>query len=96
MSGSLTWSVDDTTTTRVVALTGRIDEDSDFESLGEVLKGATKLDLELSGIRSINSCGVREWIHFVRNLPDFEEVRYLRCSPFVVLQLNMKIGRAHV
>jgi hypothetical protein len=49
----------------------------------------TRLRLELSGISRINSCGVREWVNFMRSLPPECEVELDRCPPSVVAQLNM-------
>ncbi len=71
-----------------IFLTGAITEEADFQPL--VALGTTgKLILDLADVEEINSCGVREWIHFVRNLtersPGYE---LARCSPAVVRQLN--------
>jgi hypothetical protein len=46
------------------------------------------VDLELEGVTRINSCGVREWVNFVRTLDSVKSLRFSRCSPTVVLQLN--------
>ena len=44
--------------------------------------------LTLDGITRINSCGVREWVNFVRDLQACDSLWFARCSPTVVMQLN--------
>jgi hypothetical protein len=80
-----------------VALRGEIDENADFSELRATLRGNVELSLE--GITRINSCGVREWVNFVRELPGVRTLFFARCSPPVVLQLNTIYnfrGRARV
>src|SRR4051812_27782907 len=80
-----------------VALRGEIDENADFSELRSQLRGNVELSLE--GITRINSCGVREWVNFVRGLSDVRALWFARCSPPVVLQLNTIYnfrGRARV
>ena len=80
-----------------VALRGEIDENADFSELRAHLRGNVELSLE--GITRINSCGVREWVNFVRGLDKVRTLWFARCSPPVVLQLNTIFnfrGRAHV
>lgn len=92
----LSWSVAESGGRRVVRLRGEINENADFSELAVMLKGDVDLDLE--GISRINSCGVREWVNFVRDLK-VSSLRFARCSPTVVLQLNTIYnfrGRARV
>ena len=80
-----------------VELRGEIDENADFSELHQQLHGNVELGLE--GITRINSCGVREWVNFVRGLHDVRQLSFARCSPPVVLQLNTIYnfrGRARV
>ncbi|HEX6836652.1 MAG TPA: hypothetical protein VF334_08770 [Polyangia bacterium] len=80
-----------------VALRGEIDENADFSELHAALRGNVELSLE--GITRINSCGVREWVNFVRGLDAVRALWFARCSPPVVLQLNTIYnfrGRARV
>lgn len=72
-----------------VGIQGGITEDADFRPILKIA-GGQDLHLELSGVESINSCGVREWIHFVKNLePSVQSLTFHRCSPAIVRQLNM-------
>src|SRR6266542_412969 len=80
-----------------VELRGEIDENADFSELRHSLRGEVELMLE--GITRINSCGVREWVNFVRSLTQVRSLVFSRCSPPVVLQLNNIFnfrGRARV
>jgi hypothetical protein len=69
-----------------VELRGEVNENADFSELKRALRGDVTLVLE--GVTRVNSCGVREWVNFVRALPDVQRLRFARCSPTVVLQLN--------
>jgi hypothetical protein len=69
-----------------VELRGEIDENADFSELQRTLNG--NVELRLDGVTRINSCGVREWVNFVRGLDRLRALHFSRCSPPVVLQLN--------
>jgi hypothetical protein len=71
----------------VVELFGDFDETADLRELASALHGPVAIDL--GGIRRINSAGVREWIEFVRNLPEVSELRLIGCSKVSVAQLNL-------
>lgn len=80
-----------------IELRGEIDENADFSELGHTLRGDVELTLE--AITRINSCGVREWVNFMRGLTQVRTLWFVRCSPPVVLQLNTIFnfrGRARV
>jgi hypothetical protein len=51
------------------------------------LRGAVAF--QLAEVRRINSCGVREWVNFVRDLPHVTDLSFSHCSPAIVTQLNM-------
>jgi len=83
------WAVENLGDGRRIFVSGAITEEADFQPL-IALGGDGRLSLDLAGVEEINSCGVREWIHFVRRLseqaPSYDLVR---CSPAIVRQLNM-------
>lgn len=83
----LSWHIDPQPTSTVVTLTGEIDENADFSELRRRLEG--HVVFHLGGVRRINSCGVREWVNFVRDLPDVTRLEFTHCSPAIVTQLNM-------
>lgn len=77
---------------RIVALAGEVNENSDLAVLRPHIQGDTVLDL--AGIEHINSCGVREWITCMKELPAGSRITYRNCSPTVVLQLNTVVNFA--
>jgi hypothetical protein len=74
----------------IVTLNGPIDEDATFGSLD--LSGASKVVLELDGVTAINSCGIREWIKWIRTAPPTAGVVYRKCPKVIVDQINMVAG----
>jgi anti-anti-sigma regulatory factor len=84
----LTWSVSRTRSGVLRAqLRGDVNENCDLTDLQAQLRGTVELDLE--SVTRVNSCGVREWVNFMRSLGELGvQVSFVRCSPAVVLQLN--------
>lgn len=70
-----------------VSLTGNIDEGADF---APVTRLPGPLVIDLGGINRINSLGVREWIHFVKEREAAGiDLTFERCSPVMVGQVGM-------
>lgn len=83
----------------LVVLGGDVDENASFVELAPQLRGRVAFDL--AAVRRINSCGVREWVIFHRDLVpgSVTSVEFRACSPPVVSQLNTIAnfrGRARV
>ena len=76
-------------TTFKVKVIGIIDEDVDFNS--QSLAGATAVELNLESIKSINSCGIREWIKWIGTAGG-ASVSYSLCPKIIVDQINMVQG----
>lgn len=74
----------------LVNLSGHIDEDATFNNIA--LDGAGKVVLELEGVTAINSCGIREWIKWIRTVPPGTPVVYRKCPKVIVDQINMVAG----
>lgn len=72
-----------------VTIAGTIDEDADLSPLAQ-LSGSVELDL--AGVRRINSIGIRDWIDAMRALSERCSVSFVRCSRAIVEQLNMIHG----
>lgn len=83
----LSWQIEQGPDGTVVKFVGEIDENADFTELRHRLEGA--VTFHLGGIRRINSCGVREWVNFVRDLPEVTKLTFTHCSTAIVTQLNM-------
>jgi hypothetical protein len=96
-SVALTWRIKERPGFTTVSFVGEIDENADFAELRRKLKGT--VEFNLGEVRRINSCGVREWVNFVRDLPQVTELAFTHCSPAIVTQMNMIFnfrGRAKV
>ena len=72
-----------------VNVAGTIDEDVDFSAYP--LTGAEKVELSLGKIKSINSCGIREWIKWM-GAAGSAKVSYSECPKVIVDQINMVQG----
>jgi hypothetical protein len=72
-----------------VQIAGVIDEDADFTPFG--LDGAPAVELHLGDIKSINSCGIREWIKWM-GTSKAAPVEYHQCPKIIVDQINMVQG----
>lgn len=68
---------------------GTIDEDADFTQLS--LAGASEIDLDLGTLKSINSCGIREWIKWMGTAPA-AKISFTQCPKVIVDQINMVDG----
>ncbi|MCB0351422.1 MAG: hypothetical protein KDD38_09580 [Bdellovibrionales bacterium] len=73
-----------------VVLSGHVDEDATFGSVQ--LEGVSKVIVDLDGVTAINSCGIREWIKWIRTAPPTAEVVYRNCPKVIVDQINMVAG----
>ncbi len=70
-------------------LVGVIDEDVDFNKFN--LSGYPSLEIDLSLVKGINSCGIREWIKWIRTAGD-APITYVNCAKLIVDQINMVDG----
>lgn len=68
---------------------GVIDEDADFSTLP--LSGAQEIYIDMDAIKSINSCGIREWIKWI-GAGSSAKVVYAKCPKVIVDQMNMVDG----
>lgn len=71
-------------------LSGSLDEDANFDSVPKNKKQLLIIDLE--DLKLINSCGIREWIKWIRTLAPEVEVQICKCPKFVVDQINILQG----
>lgn len=68
-----------------VLLKGVVDEDTAFDPL---LRMGSPLVLNFKDVASINSCGIRNWVNFLKEL-GATKIVYEECPPLIVRQLNM-------
>lgn len=71
-----------------VQVVGIIDEDVDFSQYN--LTGHQVIDVELGGLKSINSCGIREWIKWMGSAAG--KISFSNCPKVIVDQINMVDG----
>ncbi|WP_413581927.1 hypothetical protein [Bdellovibrio sp. HCB288] len=72
-----------------VQMTGTIDEDVDFAQFD--LGGNQQIEMELAGVKSINSCGIREWIKWM-GTAGAANITFANCPKVIVDQINMVDG----
>lgn len=72
-----------------ISLSGTIDEDADFTQIP--LAGSAEIELRLSGLKSINSCGIREWIRWMGGATG-AKLTWHDCPKVIVDQINMVDG----
>jgi hypothetical protein len=72
-----------------VTMGGVIDEDADFNP--HSLAGAATVDLYLPNVKSINSCGIREWIKWI-GTAGAAKIHYYECPKIIMDQINMVQG----
>lgn len=72
-----------------LTLSGTIDEDVDFNQIP--ISGKPSVELILGGVKSINSCGIREWIKWMGTTAG-AEVKWSECPKVIVDQINMVDG----
>jgi DNA-directed RNA polymerase subunit RPC12/RpoP len=86
-SVALSWRIKERPGFTTVEFLGEIDENAEFAELRRRLRGS--VIFHMADVRRINSCGVREWVNFVRDLPGVSDLTFTHCSPAIVTQLNM-------
>lgn len=70
----------------VLFISGPIDEDAALAKI-QVDKSAP-LTIDLSDIISINSCGIREWVKWMKSMTEIKGIRLVRCPSVVVEQAS--------
>lgn len=73
-----------------VKLAGRMDEDMDLEKIKAVSEPQVNFDFK--EVESINSCGIRDWINFLGEIPKSHGIIYKNCPQVIIEQMNMVKG----
>lgn len=86
----LTYEIKTKSNQDTLFLNGSLDEDSEVILPTLIKKLARKICvINFRGIETVNSCGVRAWINFLRELESSTKVFFEECPPEVVSQINM-------
>ncbi|MCX6109989.1 MAG: hypothetical protein NTZ90_10355 [Proteobacteria bacterium] len=73
-----------------LSFAGVIDEDVDFTQIK--LPECKVYTFNFDGVKGINSCGIREWVHFSESLPAAAKLVYQNCTQIIIEQINMVAG----
>lgn len=76
----------------LLGLRGAIDEHADLSAVAGIDRDA---DIDLDGVRRINSFGVRAWTRALRGAGARHRIRLFRCPPILIDQANMIHGFFH-
>ncbi len=74
----------------VLTFEGVIDEEVKFPNVDAVKFKQVQIDLK--GVRSINSVGIREWLNWIRPVSTVSQVVFIKTPKALVFQMNMVEG----
>lgn len=72
-----------------LSLFGPIDEDAEVHLTNLLSALSPKVIINFKNVESVNSCGVRAWITFMRELAKGRSLVFEECTPIIVSQINM-------
>lgn len=80
-----------------VLFAGPVNEDAKNKLNDLAAKLGSKVILDLGEVTLLNSCGVRDWAHFIRAINKNREISFDRCTDAVVRVMNMVLSfHAHL
>lgn len=89
MSSTMQLSVQPAGDSLSVSIGGKIDEDADFSP--HALQDGKTIEVDFAQVQTINSCGIREWMKWIKTAPSSKFV-YKNCPKVIVDQINMVEG----
>lgn len=72
-----------------IIMSGILDEDAKFPEINRQIR---LININLKDIKSINSCGIREWIKWITPLSGNVNIHINHCPKVIVDQINMVDG----
>lgn len=72
-----------------VEYSGPINEDAETHLVSLAKKLGPKCIINFRKVEFVNSCGVRAWVNFMRDLGKSRKVIFEECVPDIVTQINM-------
>ena len=88
--GQLFVEVENKDSNFTVTLNGQLDENASFEKVE--FADPQEVLIDLNGVNSINSCGIREWIKWIKDVPPTAKITYKNCPKVIIDQINMVVG----
>ncbi len=88
--GKLEFKIETKGDNNVFYLSGKIDED--FRRKDLEINDFKKVTFNFRDLTMINSCGIREWIDFLKAIPTDIAIQYEECTPIIVTQMNIISG----
>lgn len=82
-----------------VGIVGPVNEDAEVHFAKLASNLSAKCIFNFQKVTYVNSCGVRAWINFLREIEQTREIVFEECTPEVVAQINMIPnfrGSAHI
>ena len=73
----------------VLTYNGPINEEAEVHLTQIVSQLGTKVRINFKKVSMVNSCGVRGWVNFMRELEQNREIIYEECTSEIVMQINM-------
>ena len=73
-----------------ISIGGAVDEDAKFPKVE--FNNIKQINFNFSKLKLINSCGIREWVIWLRDIPSDITVVYCQCPRILVEQINMIDG----
>ncbi len=74
----------------LIQISGHLDENfvhSDYK-----IPNSKKIVFDLEKLQGINSCGIRDFINLLRDIPSTASVEYQKCPPLFIQQVNIVNG----
>lgn len=73
----------------VIEYVGPINEEAEVH-LAKLTSGlGPKVRVRLNKVSMVNSCGVRSWVNFMRELEANRQIEFHQCTSEIVMQINM-------
>lgn len=73
----------------VLRYIGPINEDAEVQLAQVLPRLGQKVIVNFKQVTSVNSCGVRTWVNFMRDASKGREFQFEECTPEIVMQMNM-------
>jgi hypothetical protein len=73
-----------------VKISGHLDEN--FVHTDYKLPPSKKIVFDLEKLQGINSCGIRDFINLLKDVPATTDIEYEKCPPFFIQQVNIVNG----